>query len=68
MKLTQNQTLGGFLSNSVFYISLRLLREDVNFKLIVANEFANEVMEQYLKIFSERTNDLRKDSKTLLHK
>ena len=68
MKLTQNQTLSVFLSNSVFYISLRLLREDVNFKLIVANEFANEVMEQYLKIFSERTNDLRKDSKTLLHK
>ena len=58
---------GFFISNTFlthFHLRLRLLRQGVNFRLKVAKK----IMEQYLKIYSQRTNDLRKDDKTLLHK
>ena len=55
---------GFFISNTDFHLRLRLLRQGVNFRLKVAKK----IMEQYLKIYSQRTNYLRKDDKTLLHK
>ena len=96
-----------YISKSIFHLSAKLLRRDVNLRLKVSKNLLTRqqsanvaevlvkksrlfytenvvypkasvpatqllylllIMELYLKIFSQRTNDLRKDGKTPLHK